>query len=373
MDKKIVDLAAVELDLALLCIGYLSLPDFDTELEPPQIRHGLVRGVYSFFDYAYGYWGRHIERSVVTLKSNESLHEIAEAVGVFIDMHWTEPQIQVSPPKLIKETLKALKSLTDFERVVGAVHLSRKQLIPTCKILPEEQVLGLGLMISRVRQELEELPEADRNSDTFRQKHGTDIFKCPRPNCTRFYNGFSTRTLRDDHISKHERSYFCFFPTCPFATVGCPTAKELQKHETDAHGTFDFDEDIEFPEELAEKITFTCPQCDAKFTRNHNLKIHMRAHNAPNEKKFVCTTCGKGFARLGDRTRHQSTFHSGPKSFTCGGRLKSGEDWGCGQSFNRADILSRHFKSEKGRNCRLPLEEEEASSVSTPTMEPSSS
>jgi uncharacterized Zn-finger protein len=340
------------------------------EVKSSEIRSNLRCGYYGFFEYAYAYWARHLERSAATQTSDDCIQELIEAVGVFIELHWTEPHERTPTPRSILEILKIFKNVADFEKIACAVHVSRKQLITANNVSPTEQVLGLSHMLGRIREELESLGNSVHDLEIVQKKYGTNVFKCPRVNCTRFYNGFSTRQLRDNHVQRHERSYFCSFPSCLLATVGCATIKELQKHENEAHGTFDFDEEDDFPEEPVEKVSFSCDQCNAKFTRKYNLNIHMRSHNAPNQKQFACSSCGKEFARLGDRTRHQSTFHSAPKSFTCGGKLKNGNDWGCGQVFNRADTLTRHYKSEKGRNCKLPLEEEEASesSASTPRV-----
>lgn len=73
----------------------------------------------------------------------------------------------------------------------------------------------------------------------------------------------------------------------------------------------------------------------------------------------MCTVCGKAFARQHDRKRHEG-LHSGEKKFVCKGGLGSGEHWGCGRKFARADALGRHFRSEAGRICIKPLLEEEA-------------
>jgi hypothetical protein len=51
--------------------------------------------------------------------------------------------------------------------------------------------------------------------------------------------------------------------------------------------------------------------------------------------------------------------HDRVKAFSCGGVLRNGQRWGCGQSFWRADILSNHHKSKKGKKCIAPREEEE--------------
>lgn len=102
--------------------------------------------------------------------------------------------------------------------------------------------------------------------------------------------------------------------------------------------------------------TFQCTLCPKKFTRAYNLRSHLRTHT--DERPFVCTVCGKAFARQHDRKRHEG-LHSGEKKFVCRGSLSTGEQWGCGRRFARADALGRHFRSEAGRVCIQPLLNEE--------------
>ncbi|KAF2116189.1 hypothetical protein BDV96DRAFT_645526 [Lophiotrema nucula] len=369
-DTKSVDTAAEELALTSLCAGYLTFPSFESKFEPDIGYYGFVDyiGYYGFVDYAYAYWSRHLEKALSTPKTAKEVQDLAETLGVFIDMHWDDLRSITPTPKSILVRLKALKDERNFEKIACAVHMARKLLhAPSGLLSPNERVLRLGDSVSRIRRLIEILRSEDEDWRKHEVAYGSDVYKCPRLNCNRFYNGFATCQLRDEHVQKHERSYFCSFPGCHMALLGCTTLKELQKHERDFHEALDFEDEADFPELPPEKVSFDCTQCDAKFTRKHNLKIHMRTHDAPNEKSFVCSICGKTFARQGDRTRHESTLHSGPKEFTCGGQLQNGAKWGCGRVFNRADVLNRHYRSEKGRACKLPLEEEESEMTLTST------
>ena len=53
-------------------------------------------------------------------------------------------------------------------------------------------------------------------------------------------------------------------------------------------------------------------------------------------------------------------LHSGEKTFVCRSTLKSGDQWGFGRRFGRADALGRHLRSEGGILCIEPLLDEEA-------------
>lgn len=82
------------------------------------------------------------------------------------------------------------------------------------------------------------------------------------------------------------------------------------------------------------KAPFVCPVegCGSTFTRQFNLKGHLRSHRE--ERPYVCKwpKCGKGFARQHDCKRHEA-LHLNIRPFTCDG---------CGKTFARMDALNRH-------------------------------
>ncbi|KAJ7285244.1 hypothetical protein C8J57DRAFT_1290933 [Mycena rebaudengoi] len=96
------------------------------------------------------------------------------------------------------------------------------------------------------------------------------------------------------------------------------------------------------------KVAFFCPVpgCGSAFTRNFNLKGHIRSHNE--EKPFLCKWpgCGKGFAGQHDCKRHEQ-LHTNYRPFTCDG---------CNKQFARMDALNRHLHSEGGAECQRTLE-----------------
>lgn len=80
------------------------------------------------------------------------------------------------------------------------------------------------------------------------------------------------------------------------------------------------------------------PDCTSTFTRQYNLRGHMRSHM--DQRPFKCDWpgCGRSFARTHDCKRHQN-LHLNIKPYSCEA---------CGKTFARLDALNRHHKSEGG-------------------------
>lgn len=347
--------------MALLCISYLSFDGFDGT-DNVAISAFVPSGYYGFLDYAYAYWSSHLDSCVRNQLSKDTIEEISETATVFVEMHWVGHSTRAIVPKSFLTRWSVLENGGNIDRLVSAGYIAQRQLrvFTTQNLI--DQVLSLHETVAKVRLCLEALGRTAPTTDKFELMYGTEIFKCPRVSCVRFSNGFSLEQQRDDHVPKHERSFFCSFQGCAMALLGCSTLSDLHKHEIDYHGSISFDEDDEpqYPEIPA---SFDCLQCGKRFTRKHNLKIHMRIHSAPNEKNFICSQCGKSFVRFGDRTRHETSTHSDAKSFICGGLLNSNMPWGCGHDFKRGDELKRHWKSVRGKACVLPQQQEEKAEI----------
>lgn len=87
---------------------------------------------------------------------------------------------------------------------------------------------------------------------------------------------------------------------------------------------------------------FVCPfpDCESTFTRQYNLRGHMRSHL--DQRPFKCDWpgCGRSFARAHDCKRHVN-LHLNVKPYTCEF---------CQKPFARLDALNRHHKVE-GELC----------------------
>ncbi|KAA8618996.1 Dimer-Tnp-hAT domain-containing protein [Pyrenophora tritici-repentis] len=250
IDKHCVDLGSGEAALALLCLGYLVFEGFDVEYDELDISERVPSGYYGFLDYAYAYWSRHVDAYLRVHDTNEStLREVSESAEVFMDMYWTQPQTKTVVPKSFFARWELLKDNRNFDELVVAGYLAQRQLVALKTHATDAQAPKLCNMLTKVRECLENVVSPANATEKLRLMYGKDIFRCPKVHCVRFYSGFSTAQEREDHVLKHERSFFCSFPGCAMAILGCATLKELHKHETDFHGTFDFDDDeAEYPD-----------------------------------------------------------------------------------------------------------------------------
>jgi hypothetical protein len=354
--------------MADLCLTYLSFEQFSFQANQDAIQTAMYQGGYAFADYSSCFWAHHIIAGVSEIVglASRNLEDLAEAAGAFLDVQWASPKRRLTVSKTLEGSLLALANHDMYNNLCQAVASTKNQLLPTGKGPSDDEPLHLHKVIQALRNELEASILSPNTTPAQKAKlekfYGPNFFKCRRINCQFYSKGFATKTQRDHHISKHERAYNCKEEGCPQAVIGCVTVRDLQKHMVEYHGTA-IDIDEEYPEDEPEldedtnqkqkkHATFQCNLCPKRFTRAYRLRSHLRTHT--DGRPFVCSVCEKAFVRQADCQRHEA-LHSGEKKFVCRGSFETGETWGCGRDFARADSLGRHFRSEAGRVCIPPL------------------
>lgn len=72
--------------------------------------------------------------------------------------------------------------------------------------------------------------ETDCSCSQLHEIHGSRLYRCSRPGCFRYRNGFETRAERDRHLSVHSRPFKCDDEKCDFFALGFRTEAQLQAH-----------------------------------------------------------------------------------------------------------------------------------------------
>ncbi|KAK3389796.1 hypothetical protein B0H63DRAFT_104197 [Podospora didyma] len=365
VSQQFVNPRDVDYSLALLSIAYLSFPQVDIRRDEADIESDVVDGFHSFYDYASACWFMHLQNGIRELKSGHNkLTDLRETLETFIEAHWSSTHKPLRYLKRIEDLLAPLKDSEEFDKITQTVGWAKNQSSKDGQAPSADEALDLWRITDRIRAALEKMqaaPLSTERQDKLQGFYGTHWFKCPRINCHYYHQGFATADQRKRHIDKHDRPFLCFIEGCHMSRFGCTTSDELKKHLFQYHGIdmFDQTDDLEYPDPPSKKeapkpageANFQCHLCPKQFTRNHNLKSHLRTHEGI--KEFACSACGEQFTRKTDCNRHERGH--GEKKFQCVGSLKDGTTWGCKRSFGRPDKLADHLRSKTGQKCLRPL------------------
>lgn len=148
-------------------------------------------------------------------------------------------------------------------------------------------------------------------------------------NCEECQKTFTSLTWFNDHKIFHIKSY-------PYLCTSCnekfPVKGELIKHCKKIHHR--------------NELTFTkyqCKICKMTFATNQALGNHNNYHN---QQTYLCTQCGKIFARRDNLYQHLKN-HNESKDYTC---------YTCGYSFKKKDTLAVHVRIHTGHKpyeCKI--------------------
>ena len=122
----------------------------------------------------------------------------------------------------------------------------------------------------------------------------------------------------------------------PFVCAICgrsfAASVQLSNHKTTCSG-----KRKEIYQRAKQSNVCTYPGCDFKSEKKKDLENHTnRVHlDRPNEKNFVCPTCGNSYVSLGVLKIHIKTVHEGEKPWECSV---------CGKRFSQKVSWSKHIK-----------------------------
>lgn len=75
----------------------------------------------------------------------------------------------------------------------------------------------------------------DCDCSSLRKLYGGNLWRCSRPGCPRFRNGFENKRERDSHILAHKRPFKCSFVDCTYHDLGFVSKVQLDNHTSSLH------------------------------------------------------------------------------------------------------------------------------------------
>lgn len=442
VDEGIVDTLYHDIEMGSLCLSYMNLPAFMDSITSSS----ASQGDYGLMDYAVIYWIKHLDgviweasRRMARAKLQDShrtqaisqeqdnsivypflreedypraMFPFAEALGVFVDEHWTEPKISLEVSSRNKKKLQVFEDRDFYERLEQIYVFTRKQLHSFGALKKDEISTDIFDIVREVREEIEKVftNAKDKSSkDSIFEKYGENLFKCPRLSCRSFTSGFPTADERDQHVTRHDLPLRCNYKDCITGfEIGFANQTQYKRHmknyhpsTSSQHEQFPTDKEIQQskqqiiqirqartqpvqaststrpPDPSPPEDTAAVPEPEESSSsdseppeirplprvepqpvdlrcptcsREFTKLYNLRSHMRVHQtiRPFTCEFCPKAFARKNDCTRHRK-IHLGTRDYVCGG---------CQQAFSRSDVLNTHFQSQKGQACLLVISEQ---------------
>ncbi|EGY19415.1 uncharacterized protein VDAG_09617 [Verticillium dahliae VdLs.17] len=303
--KMHIEMPRAQCDLAIFCLDHLSQPWFDPDCPEVDRRGHALQGRLALEDYIVANWAGHLEAVLHDckhlLKDTPYGSAFERALVNFFHIHHAGiSQNTDAPPVLRAHDIPGIASHAKLLALYTHVYNHRK----SGHHDPRVSVVTVDDAFSKNRKVLEALASTVGGRGALAVAYGPKMFKCSQPACDFFSEGFETEAERDHHLNRHERPFPCPLDGCTQAPFGFTTKKDRERHVRHYHPE-ESDQPPAFvqPTRRVEDARFLCNICGKSFTRNINLKGHMRSHFG--ERPFACSSCGKAFTRLNDCRRHE--------------------------------------------------------------------
>lgn len=226
------------LRLANLCLDQFCLPLFDDGLESISLTSHVQAGDFAFFDYSITNWVSHLDAclfqdNLITPQGPlDDLDDLPERLCIFLDIHWAQPKRRCKVKKSVLSWVRSIPQLDSRkkEKLLEVVTASIKLSSGETESSADYEALKLYGLLQKVREMLEQLAEDPVARLDIEYFYGGRLFKCPRLYCKWFYEGFERPDERNEHLAKHQRSFYCPYIGCASAIIGCTTASDLEEH-----------------------------------------------------------------------------------------------------------------------------------------------
>ncbi len=204
-------------EMALFCAQYLCSTPFNPDTDMSAVKTHCMTGYYGFLDYAAANWWKHARR-VEGLGDDITLKVIANLADALNPQHKLGAGAATDDMTVIWTQIRQLSDDSrDWEHAFP-IH-NRIQLIRDFF----ETLLG--------RANTESQADFERLSEFY----GRLGYKCSKPWCYFFQDGFDTASARDNHLRQHELPFRCGTDGCYRFQIGFARESELSKHNKRLH------------------------------------------------------------------------------------------------------------------------------------------
>ncbi|KAK6077770.1 zinc finger protein [Seiridium cupressi] len=213
-----VDLARENASMAIYSMRYLASFPLGNDQSREAIINTAVSGYYGLLDYTVSSWQHHIDKA----RSEQDHLSLTDAVNLrdaqktFLEIHKIDTPDQNAA--VLDESVDTMPKLTNEK------HRDYIQDL-------ESRCSSVRKIIETIQPKL--LGTAEQKS--FLALNGKPRFKCSKPQCRMFFEGFSSRASRDEHINKHEMQFLCPKDSCPHRALGFSSRPELERHVMASH------------------------------------------------------------------------------------------------------------------------------------------
>lgn len=225
INKKIVNDALENARILSFCMEYLTSGPFSRINRSHTVAAHARRAYYSLQDYAVAHWYDHAtELAAIRMYDSEDCPEM-----------WEESKRAAS---------LLARFLVDYGSSVDGIWVgdSSVSLQAILDKLPNDErdrisLLNIEQRTTWIRQEIENLQDLeDDEKQILAELHGSGFgYKCHKPWCLMFTNGFEKSDERESHMNRHERSFLCPFDGCFGSIVGFESKVVMDQHQKNNH------------------------------------------------------------------------------------------------------------------------------------------
>jgi hypothetical protein len=230
------------LDLTETCLRYLSTDLFDEDASDDDLEKDIVSGHFRFSYFACDQWYSLTRLCIIGSRDAAVPGRLVSALEDFVTARWSPSQEPISRPfgpaalESVKDNfpeiyafLCQIANFTKLKRDTGNWRHGEED--TWTKFDPTT----LSASLSRIHHLLDRTLATATHEIKLQFHYGPGLYKCDYILCPSNRLGFTTRSVRDAHVVRHERPFKCSRADCEFAIIGFTSQKARDDHCSSLH------------------------------------------------------------------------------------------------------------------------------------------